>query len=156
VRVISLAAVTTLCFLLVMLRAGVPTAVTIINPHEEPASCGSCHAKVPTAQDAENGDYFLLAETIDGTCHICHPYDCCRIGALTGHNHPSNVDKWDVEKFTEPKTLPLFEGLITCNTCHYHRKNDVPGQDYKLVRQVEVKLDSVDWTRLCSDCHSDY
>ena len=151
--------VTLLVFASVILGVSVtvfPSTVEIIDPHEEPATCRSCHDRIPAEEDAQSGDLYLLAETIDDTCHMCHPYDCCRIGALTGHNHPSNVSKWDVEKFTVPKKLPLHDGLITCNTCHYHRENEATGGKYKMVRMVKVTLDRVDWTALCLDCHVDY
>ncbi len=131
-------------------------AVEIIDPHAEPAKCSSCHSENPTEEDVLSGELHLLGNSIDETCHICHPYDCCRINSLKGHNHPSNVGKWDVEKFTEPETLPLFDGMITCNTCHYHKMADVPGRNYRMVRLVDVTLERVDWTRLCSDCHVEY
>ena len=136
--------------------AGHASAVEIIDPHTEPAKCSSCHSENPTEEDVLSGEYRLLGESIDETCHICHPYDCCRINSLKGHNHPSNVSKWDVEKFTEPENLPLFDGMITCNTCHYHRMGDVPGLNYRMVRLVEVTLERVDWTQLCADCHTGY
>lgn len=135
--------------------AGHAGAVEIIDPHAEPAKCSSCHSENPTEEDVLSDEYRLLADTIDETCHICHPYDCCRINSLKGHNHVSNVGKWDVEKFTEPENLPLFDGMITCNTCHYHRMEDIPGLNYRMVRLAEVTLESVNWTRLCSDCHTE-
>jgi len=131
-------------------------AVEIIDPHAEPSKCSSCHSETPTEEDVLSGELHLLGDSIDETCHICHPYDCCRINSLKGHNHPSNVSKWDVENFTEPETLPLFDGMITCNTCHYHKMADVPGRNYRMVRLVDVTLERVDWTRLCSDCHVGY
>ena len=137
-------------------RVGHVDSIEKIDPHTEPSNCGSCHSQNPTEEDVRSGELYLLASTIDDTCHICHPYDCCKINSLKGHNHVSNVSKWDVEKFTEPETLPLFEGMITCNTCHYHRRAEVPGQGYRMVRLVEVTLDRVEWTKLCLDCHIDY
>jgi hypothetical protein len=109
---------------------------------------------VPTAEEVENEELFLIEDTIDGTCHSCHPYDCCRINSLKGHNHPSNVNKWDVENFTEPQTLPLHDGYITCNTCHFHLRPTPSG--HKMVRIVEVQLNRIDWTILCADCHRQY
>jgi hypothetical protein len=141
---------------LLAVSLGTSWGLTVVDPHEEPANCASCHSAVPTSEQAADGEYMLLAEGIDNTCHICHPYDCCRIYALTGHNHPSSVGEWDVEEFTEPKTLPLFGGLITCNTCHYHRKGQITGDSYSMVRLVKVGLYKVDWTALCNDCHIDY
>lgn len=141
---------------LMVLGVGRAWSVEIIDPHEEPAKCSSCHSQSPTEEDALDGELYLLGATIDETCHICHPYDCCRINSLKGHNHPSSVDKWDVDNFTEPESLPLFDGYITCNTCHYHRMADVPGRNYRMVRLVSVGLQRVDWTLLCKDCHTDY
>lgn len=140
----------------VSLVTGTRAATAIIDPHSEPANCPSCHVRPPTSQEARSGEYMLLGDGIDATCHVCHPYDCCRINSLRGHNHPSNVGKWDVNDFTVPKTLPLFNGLITCSTCHYHRLDQVPGKNYMMVRLVEVRLDRVDWTALCRNCHIGY
>ncbi len=139
-----------------VLAAGPTMAeVQIINPHlEPPEHCGSCHVAVPTPEQLEAEEYNLIKDSVDETCHVCHPYDCCRLYALKGHNHPSNVSKWDVEKFTEPKTLPLHNGLITCNTCHFHRKPD--GPSYRMVRIIDIGLQRVDWTGLCRDCHINY
>ncbi|UCG37942.1 MAG: hypothetical protein JSV00_06995 [bacterium] len=128
-------------------------SIEIIDPHTEPAQCQSCHHATPTQEDVSGGEYHLLGGGIDETCHMCHPYDCCRIYALKGHNHPSNVGEWDTENFNEPRTLPLYDGLITCSTCHVHRKGD--GEGYRMVRLVRVTLSGVDWTRLCTDCHFD-
>jgi len=137
-------------------RVGSVFSIEMIDPHTEPSKCNSCHSRNPTEEDVRSGELYLLAGTIDDTCHICHPYDCCRLYSLKGHNHPSNVSKWDVEKFTKPETLPLYEGMITCNTCHYHRRADVSGLGYKMVRLAVVELDMVDWTKLCNDCHINY
>lgn len=133
-----------------------PAARGVMNPHIEPASCPSCHTKAPTAEETAAGDYFLIKETIDDTCHMCHEYSCCKPGSLheKKRNHPSNIDRWDRSKFREPKTLPLHSGFITCNTCHFHR--EAQGNSYKLVRIVKVNDKKVDWTELCVDCHVDY
>ncbi len=124
------------------------------NPHVEPARCLACHTKVPTADDGERGDYFLIRDTIDDTCHACHTSACCMPGTLHGANHPSNINNWDWKLFHRPKTLPLFNGYITCSTCHFHREAE--GSAYKLVRIVKVDGKKVDWTELCHDCHVGY
>ncbi len=137
-------------------RVGYVYSIEMIDPHTEPSKCNSCHSRNPTEEDVRSGELYLLAGTIDETCHICHPYNCCIVYSLKGHNHPSSVDKWDVEKFTVPENLPLFDGMITCNTCHYHRIEDVPDRNYMMVRLVEVTFKKVDWTKLCNDCHVNY
>lgn len=123
----------------------------LLNPHIKPEPCGSCHTKVPTDKDHE---YFLLKDTIDETCHICHEKTCCKPGSLHGISHPSNIDRWDWKLFRRPKTLPLHNGFITCNTCHLHTKPD--GPSYKMVRVVKIDGKRIDWTELCRDCHLGY
>jgi hypothetical protein len=125
-----------------------------VNPHIKPEPCASCHTKVPTEADGRVGDYFLLKDSIDDTCHVCHETTCCKPGSLHGSSHPSNIDKWDWKLFRRPKTLPLHNGFITCNTCHMHTKPD--GPSYKLVRIVKMDGKMIDWTELCRDCHVNY
>lgn len=144
-----------LSIIILSLVTGSSFALGNVDPHDDtPENCQYCHTQVPTSEDASSGELFLIEDTIDGTCHTCHPYDCCRINSLKGHNHPSNVSEWDVENFTEPTTLPLHDGFITCNTCHFHLRPD--GQDYRMVRIVKIKLEGVDWVGLCLDCHRNY
>ena len=143
-----------LCVVSIFVLVRPQTAFSIIDPHKKPESCLSCHISIPDDKALAAGNYMLLKDSIDDTCHTCHEYDCCKAFSLSGHNHPSDVDQWDRKKFKEPKTLPLYEGLITCSTCHVHLMTDEPG--YKMVRLVSVGLDKVDWSRLCLDCHLGY
>jgi hypothetical protein len=137
-----------------VLLAASPDSRALLNPHVKPEQCGSCHTKIPTEADGGAEDYFLLKETIDDTCHICHEKTCCKPGSLHGINHPSNIDKWDRKLFRRPKTLPLHNGFITCNTCHLHTVPD--GPSFKMVRIVSVDGKKIDWTELCRDCHVGY
>ena len=141
---------------IMMLAVAAVSARGLVDPHVEPATCPSCHTKVPTAEEGQAGDYFLLKDTIDDTCETCHPYTCCDIGSLheKKHNHPSNINTWDRNVSHRPKNLPLFAGYITCSTCHFHRTAEESG--YKLVRLVEATETHFDWTQLCHDCHADY
>lgn len=143
------------CVAIILVLLWAATSRGLINPHVEPANCESCHVKIPSQEEAERGDYFLLKETIDSTCHICHEYTCCKVGSLheKERNHPSNIDRWDRNKVAEPKTLPLFDGYITCSTCHYHRKPE--GGDYKMIRILKKNVlgDLRNWEGLCVDCH---
>ena len=136
-----------------VLLIGSPDSLAVVNPHIKPEPCESCHTKVPTEADGRAGDYFLIKESIDGTCHVCHEQTCCKPGSLHGISHPSNIDKWDWKKFRRPKTLPLHNGFITCNTCHLHTMPD--GPSYKMVRIVIADGKRIDWTALCLDCHQD-
>ncbi len=146
--------------LLVSILAALAFVVTVekspalVNPHIPPDPCDACHTKVPTAEQAKAGEYQLLKDNIDDLCHICHEATCCKPGSLHGGNHPSNINTWDRKKFREPKTLPLFDGYITCETCHTHRRPE--GPQYKLVRIVKIDGKKIDWTELCTDCHVGY
>lgn len=126
------------------------TSGSIINPHIKPEPCDSCHTKIPSPEDNE---LFLLKDSIDETCHVCHEKTCCKPGSLHGSNHPSNIRDWDWKVMKRPKTLPLFDGYITCSTCHMHSKPE--GKSYKMVRIVKVNDTGVNWTGLCIDCHQD-
>lgn len=137
-----------------VLLAASPETGALLNPHVKPEPCESCHTKVPTEADGKSGDYFLLQDTIDDTCHVCHEKTCCKPGSIHGVNHPSNIDKWDWKKFRRPKTLPLHNGFITCNTCHLHTRPD--GPSYKMLRIVLIDGKRIDWTDLCRDCHTEY
>lgn len=139
-------------------------AAAIVNPHDQsdPDRCRSCHT--PEINEVEPGgeEYYLLTDSIDDTCLICHKKeDCCVIGQehqkklLIGKNsHPSNIPAGDVARKHLPKTLPLQDDTITCSTCHEHNRRE--SGDYKLVRMVIVKETGIDWTPLCGDCHEDY
>lgn len=130
------------------------SAFALLNPHVKPEPCNSCHTKVPTKADGEAGNLFLLKDSIDDTCMVCHEKKCCKPGDLGHLGHPSGIDKWDMKKFRRPVTLPLYDGKITCSTCHFH---SVPeGDSYKMVRIVKVDMKKIDWTELCHDCHIDY
>ena len=134
--------------------AAIPTMAAMLNPHIRPEPCLSCHTKVPTEEEAKAGEYFHIKETIDATCKVCHT--CCRVGTLHLEMlHPSDVKDWDRSVFVAPKTLPLHNGKITCNTCHLHRAPDEPT--IFMLRNVKVgDKFGMDWTELCLDCHVGY
>jgi len=137
-----------LLFLPVPGRAGEPGRIA--SPHGEPPSCPSCHTKVPTSEEGAAGIYSLRGDSIDETCCICHVPKCKPIEGK--RNHPSNINRWNREELRAPDTLPLYNGYITCLTCHY--RNRPEGADYKRVRIVKIKGDRADWAGLCRDCHS--
>ena len=138
------------CLLLVtsMLTTSFRHSYGLLNPHIKPEPCGSCHTKIPGKEDYK---FFLLKDTIDETCHVCHEKVCCKPGSLHGINHPSHIRNWDWKIMRRPKTLPLYDGYITCSTCHLHSKPD--GPSYKMVRLVKIDGKRIDWTELCTDCH---
>lgn len=142
----------------VLLALLIPSGgLAIDNPHLGEGRCNSCHLKVPAAGPDGKLDYNFLAEDIDPTCMVCHSQECCTIAKPHQTNHPSGIDRWDKEKYGTPTKLPLSNGSITCVTCHFWRRaNNPSAQDYKLVRIVEISTRSIDWTKLCADCHKDY
>lgn len=151
-RLATLCAFASIFFLAFSLAAA--PAPALVNPHIPPEPCDSCHTKVPTASEGQAGRYHLIKETIDATCHVCHEKTCCKPGTFHSMNHPSGVDKWDTKLFRKPKTLPLFNGFITCSTCHMHSKPE--GESYKMVRMVRRDGRRIDWSELCLDCHIGY
>lgn len=131
----------------------IPDNSSLFNPHVKPETCGSCHARVPTKEEGDAGNYFLLKESIDATCHLCHRKMCCDFTSLHSFNHKSNFEDWDTKKYRAPKTLPLQNGLITCATCHFH--SELPDPDMKMVRLARRTASRIEWIDLCKDCHSD-
>ena len=115
------------------------------NPHPmEPCAWSGCHAVEPIG-----GEVLLHEDSIDNTCCICHSGKC----SLTeGNNHASNINRWDTREFRRPRSLPLYNGYITCLTCHFRIKPD--GADYKMVRIVTIRENGVAWEELCRDCHA--
>lgn len=128
-------------------------ARSLLNPHVKPETCESCHTRVPTKEEGAAGNYFLLKESIDATCHLCHRKMCCDFTSLHSFNHKSNFNDWDSKKYKAPKTLPLQNGLITCNTCHFH--SELADPDMKMVRLARRTASRIEWVDLCKDCHSD-
>lgn len=124
-----------------------------INPHLKPEACDSCHVRVPTKEEGAAGNYSLLKESIDATCHVCHKKMCCDLNSLHSFNHRSDFKDWDPAKYQAPKTLPLQDGHITCATCHFHSEPE--GDSYKMVRLVTRNRTRIEWSLLCKDCHGD-
>jgi hypothetical protein len=149
-------------FFAVLLQA--VCALAIMNPHDENVAsrCLSCHTREMGLATATPGSPFLLRDSIDGLCLICHlKQDCCTIGqnhsaqpGYIGVSHPSDLDVRSIRRASRPKTLPLQNDRITCYTCHLHDRQK--PADYKLVRLVRIKATGVDWSALCHDCHVEY
>ncbi len=123
------------------------------NPHVGQETCGECHIRVPTQEEAASGYYALLGATIDDTCMRCHEDRSCSLGSWR-IRHPSGVREWDEQVASAPVSLPLYEGRIACATCHLHRKPEVT--DYKMLRNVKVDGEKIDATDLCGDCHAQF
>ncbi len=150
--------------LAVLLALTAMSAPAIVDPHDEsdPQRCRSCHTQAIHDPDRREGEYHLLTASVDGVCLICHrKEECCRVGQehleklfLGEHTHPSDLRVSRVGREHRPRTLPVHDGRITCNTCHLHDRGK--PEDYKLVRLVISKRTGVDWTPLCHDCHDDY
>lgn len=145
-----------------LVLSGATIAGAATDPHQDTldkSSCLFCHVAGFEAPEIAKSGYTLLESTIDAVCLRCHTKECCAVGQkhmdelFIGVSHPSDVEERDIQRESRPKTLPLQDGKMTCNTCHYHRRP--PGKDYKLVRMIEFKSSGVDWTNLCLDCHKE-
>ena len=154
------AVMTRVLFFAVLLAAtllAAAPAASVINPHYDENTCGSCHLSEPEQGADGEMDYHFLGEDIDPTCNICHEKKCCTIAAPHESTHLSGTDRWDEEKYGTPEDLPLFDGYITCATCHFWRRANNPSeQDYKLLRLVKVEDTKINWAGLCLDCHKEY
>jgi len=140
-------------------------AIDIANPHDssKPKFCLNCHTAEIYAKNCNEPEGFcLLAGSVDGLCLICHiKEECCRPGLqhlpkihLGMKNHPSDLDVGKIPRAYYPKTLPVYQGRITCSTCHLHFQEKPGG--YKMLRLVTITKEGVDWTVLCHDCHKDF
>ena len=139
-------------------------SLSLVNPHDpdDPDRCRSCHADEIQGVKTVGYDPYLLKDSVDEVCLICHKKrDCCIIGqehleklVIGKHTHPSDLSSRKVSRENLPKTLPLQDGKITCNTCHSHDRKE--SNEYKLLRLVVVNRTGVDWTPLCADCHDTY
>ncbi len=148
---------------MVMILSGSLKTAAITNPHQDAddkSTCLFCHVKAFETAEAGKRGSTLLEDTIDAVCLRCHvKTECCTIGQkhmgglFIGYSHPSDLETSKIRKEFLPKTLPLQDGKMTCNTCHFHRRQ--AGRDYKLVRLVVFKDTGVEWTNLCVDCHQD-
>ena len=140
-------------------------AFGMASPHDsdKPKFCLNCHTEeIYTKNCNENEGYCLLAGSVDGLCLTCHlKEDCCKPGLehlprlyLGKHSHPTDIEARDIPRADFPKTLPLFQGRITCRTCHLHTAGK--PDDYKMLRLVKISGKGVDWSVLCLDCHQDH
>lgn len=142
----------TLCIWALLL---LPTTVWAadINPHLDDNFCLACHSKVPTRLEAQSGHSFLLGDTIDETCGLCHRVlvDQSR-HTLTGH--PTGIKTATAQ--SPPSTLPLSDGYITCKTCH-RCIADGTGPTFAMLRtgQSGLSMDE-ERTALCRQCHQGY
>lgn len=146
-----------------MILSSTTEASAVTDPHQDSVdkpTCLFCHVKGFETAEASKIGTTLLEDTVDGVCLRCHvKTECCPIGQkhmgglFIGYSHASDLETRDIKKEYLPKTLPLQDGKMTCNTCHLHRRPG--GRDYKLVRLAVFKDTGVDWTNLCLDCHKD-
>ena len=123
-------------------------AENIIDPHFTGRDCDVCHTTVPEpGQTAVNlkfgGDDVAL-------CNSCHEKD-----TVPSDLHPVGVTAARTAAITVPEGLPLYDGAVTCRTCH-----DV----YLQCRESPRKhFENIDFLRggpypktsdLCFRCHS--
>jgi hypothetical protein len=138
---------------LFLCMSSVPFALAADNPHVSMDACPACHVDIPTPEDAFAQEFRLARGSVDDTCRTCHADTACALG-LGRVVHPSGIDEWDRRICDGPKTLPLFEGRISCTTCHYYLKP--VGNDFRMVRNVKFYDGQPELSGLCADCHEDY
>lgn len=114
------------------------------NPHWNEYLCLSCHIEEPVKGNAplrENGDKNLV-------CNRCHHSEYARPDI-----HPVNVVP--SRHIRVPEDMPLEDGKLTCNTCHYCRLQMGRRQDNRVLktnpnflRKTQIKRNSY-----CFLCH---
>ncbi len=120
----------------------------IINPHFTGKDCDACHEGIPRRGDSDarlkfKGDDITL-------CNSCHENEL-----IKGNLHPVGIIPSEEKGINIPADFPLYEGEITCMTCHeitmqckenrslqFENRNFLRGGPYK--RTID----------LCFRCHS--
>lgn len=83
----------------------------VINPHFTGKHCEECHVSAPQPGDKNlklkfGGDDIAM-------CNSCHEKE-----NVKGELHPVGIAPSVGEAVTIPKELPLYDGKVTCRTCH--------------------------------------
>lgn len=123
-----------------------------INPHFGEGGCLACHSKTPSTLEAQAGQYFLLRESIEETCGICHELSNGQ-GSHTITSHPTGIRLTRAQ--SQPSTLPLSAGYITCKTCHHCIARETDPTFALLRISINGPLDD-ERTELCKQCHEGY
>lgn len=76
------------------------------SPHRRPDACSACHG-TDSPTDATSLEPSL--------CRDCHPRDRMYLGCLEEKAHPMGQEP---RTAAIPEGWPLFEGTVTCVTCH--------------------------------------
>jgi len=79
-----------------------------VNPHGDPTQCISCHTS-----DEGGRDTFVNGANISQLCQSCHDGE-----RATKETHPVDVVPISAAEMKIPSDLPLFDGLVTCLSCH--------------------------------------
>ncbi len=81
-----------------------------INPHWTGTFCLTCHDKVPKKGEKPT---FLFDGDITLVCNRCHETE-----EATADIHPVDMAPPDNDFVQVPKKFPLWNGVVTCTTCH--------------------------------------
>ena len=82
-----------------------------INPHQTGIFCLNCHEQEPSAKDKQL--YVKYNGNIVDLCRSCHNNQRAK-----ADNHPVNLIPCEKKGIKIPEAFPLYEGKITCLTCH--------------------------------------
>lgn len=120
----------------------------IIDPHFTGKDCDICHEVAPKPGDKDlrlkfGGDDVAM-------CNSCHQTEY-----MKGDLHPVNIAPPEGDSIRVPDELPLYEGKVTCRTCHYvyHQCKKEPAIQFKninFLRGTPYKK-TLD---LCFRCHN--
>ncbi len=121
-----------------------------INPHWKGTFCLSCHEKQP--EEGQKTD-IRFNNNINRSCMWCHITKPTAVADI----HPVNVIPRISEFMKIPSGFPLYDSMITCNTCHNSRIQE--KQDKTLYNENRQFLRGVTYSlgetrsEVCFQCH---
>jgi hypothetical protein len=109
----------------------VRTAAAGPNPHYGQVACTACHI--------DEEDYELRNEDPTALCNSCHGKD-----SHTRDHHPL---RHAVPGIDMPDDWPLYEGMMTCRTCH------APSHEENIGLYMFLRGESDGGEGFCFNCH---
>jgi len=129
-------------------KQGLAAVDNIIDPHFTGKDCEVCHHAIPKQGQK---DFMLKFGNDDiAMCNSCHDKEYLR-----GDLHPVGLKPLKEGLVKVPDTLPLYDGKVTCRTCHKvylqcEEKPSIQFENLYFLRGAPYKRT----TELCFRCHN--
>ena len=103
-----------------------PDTETLIDPHFTGKNCDVCHSALPEVMSTDKKLKFKGDDI--AMCNSCHDREYLR-----GDLHPVGIMPGATSAVTIPAEFPLFNGRLTCRTCHqvYLQCVEKPAAQYE-------------------------